>query len=252
MEAPRGRNLPDPAATNERLKLYRAAVADVAKAEGVPFIDVFASTLSAYEEATKPLTINGVHLDESGNKELARQIVWRLAPGNAAGKEPSLTRLHQAVRDKNFYWFNRYRTVDGYSIFGGRADLRFTDGQTNRVVAQREMQVLDVMTANRDKRIWAVAQGNDLVVDDANTPPLIPVKTNKPGAGPNGEHLFLDGEQSIGQMTVGKNLKVNLFASEKEFPELAKPVQMSFDSHGRLWVACWPTYPHLETEGGNE
>jgi putative heme-binding domain-containing protein len=45
-------------------------------------------------------------------------------------------------------------------------------------------------------------------------------------------------------MTIAKRLKVNLFASEKEFPELAKPVQMSFDARGRLWVACWPTYPH--------
>ena len=70
------------------------------------------------------------------------------------------------------------------------------------------------------------------------------MKTNKPGAGPNGEHLFLGGEEAIGQMTMGKGLKVNLFASEREFPELAKPVQMSFDSRGRLWVACWPTYPH--------
>ena len=52
------------------------------------------------------------------------------------------------------------------------------------------MEVLDVMTANRDKRIWAVAQGGDLAVDDANTPPFIPVKTNKPGTGPNGDaHL---------------------------------------------------------------
>ena len=100
------------------------------------------------------------------------------------------------------------------------------------------------MTANRDQRIWAVAQGNDLVVDDSNTPPFIPVKTNKPGRGPHGEHLFLSGEEAIGQMTLGKNLKVNLFASEQRFPELAKPVQMSFDSRGRLWVACWPTYPH--------
>ena len=45
-------------------------------------------------------------------------------------------------------------------------------------------------------------------------------------------------------MTVAKGLKVNLFASEKEFPELAKPVQMAFDTKGRLWVAVWPTYPH--------
>ena len=45
-------------------------------------------------------------------------------------------------------------------------------------------------------------------------------------------------------MTVAKGMKVNLFASEKEFPELAKPVQMAFDAKGRLWVAAWPSYPH--------
>ena len=38
-------------------------------------------------------------------------------------------------------------------------------------------------------------------------------------------------------MTIEKGLKVELFASEKEFPELVKPVQMSFDTKGRLWVA---------------
>ena len=45
-------------------------------------------------------------------------------------------------------------------------------------------------------------------------------------------------------MTVAKGMKVNLFASEKEFPELVNPVQMAFDTKGRLWVAVWPTYPH--------
>ena len=45
-------------------------------------------------------------------------------------------------------------------------------------------------------------------------------------------------------MTVHKNMKVELFADETMFPELVKPVQMSFDTKGRLWVACWRTYPH--------
>ena len=45
------------------------------------------------------------------------------------------------------------------------------------------MEVLDVMTANRDKRIWAVAQGGDLKVDDSNTPAVHPGETNKPGPG---------------------------------------------------------------------
>ncbi len=47
-------------------------------------------------------------------------------------------------------------------------------------------------------------------------------------------------------MTVHKGLKVSLFASEKEFPELVKPVQMSFDTKGRLWVAAWKNYPHWQ------
>ncbi len=244
VEAPRGRDLPDPSATNERLKLYTAAMAALAKADGIAFVNLFAPSLALYEKSAQPLTINGVHLNDVGNRQLAEVILDRIAPGPKVANATNLDKLRLAVLDKNFTWFNRYRTVNGYSIFGGRAALRFTDGQTNRVVAQREMEVLDVMTANRDQRIWTVAQGQDLAVDDANTPPFIPVKTNKPGPGPHGEHLFLSGEEAIGQMTVGKNLKVNLFASEKEFPELAKPVQMSFDSKGRLWVACWPTYPH--------
>ena len=51
-------------------------------------------------------------------------------------------------------------------------------------------------------------------------------------------------EAAIARMTVGAGLSVNLFADEARFPALANPVQMSFDTRGRLWVACWPSYPH--------
>ena len=47
-------------------------------------------------------------------------------------------------------------------------------------------------------------------------------------------------------MKLGPGLKVELFASEKEFPELVKPVQMAFDTRGRLWVAAWKNYPHWQ------
>ena len=244
VEAPRGRDLPDAAPANARLKLYTAAMAEVAAAARVNFVNIFGPSTTLYGSSEKPLTINGIHLNDEGGRQLAYEILEKLAPGSSRVNAGRLAQLRAAVLDKNFTWFNRYRTVNGYSIFGGRADLRFVGGQTNRVVAQREMEVLDVMTANRDERIWAVAQGNALAVKDDNLPPFIPVKTNKPGPGPNGEHVFLSGEEAIGQMTLDRNLEINLFASEKEFPELAKPVQMSFDAKGRLWVACWPTYPH--------
>jgi putative heme-binding domain-containing protein len=239
-------NLPDGRANNERLQRYTAAMAEVAKANNVPFVDLFQPTRELYAKASQPLTINGVHLTEQGNWEVARIIDRALFPNESElTRDPqSFEKLRQAVLDKNFYWFNRYRTVDGYSIYGGRADLRFVNGQTNREVAQREMEVLDVMTGNRDQRVWAAARGEDLKVDDGDTPPFIPVITNKPGTGPNGTHLFLSGEEAITKMTVAKGMKVTLFASEKEFPELAKPVQMQFDTRGRLWVAVWPSYPH--------
>jgi len=238
-------NLPDGKANNARLELYTKAMADVARANGVLFVDLFGPTRVAYERDERPWTINGVHLNEHGNRRLAEIIDAALFDGAAPRRtERELETLRQAVLAKNFTWFNRYRTTDGYSIYGGRADLRFVRGQTNREVMQREMEVLDVMTNNRDKGIWAAAQGRPVVIDDSNTPPFIPVETNKPGPLAGGKHLFLSGEQAIEKMTLGKGLKINLFASEKEFPELVNPVQMAFDTQGRLWVAAWPTYPH--------
>ncbi len=240
-------NLPDGAENNKRLELYTTAMAEVAKANSIPFVDLYHPSLDLYAKAARPLTINGVHLTPEGDRQIAEVIDQALFSNDPAPKRDteSLEKLRQAVLDKNFTWFNRYRTVDGYSIYGGRADLKFApDQQTNREVAQREMEVLDVMTANRDKGVWSVAQGGEYKVDDSDTPPFIPVKTNIPGKGPNGEHLFLSGEDEIKTMTVAKNMKVNLFADEKMFPELQKPVQMSWDTKGRLWVAVWPSYPH--------
>jgi glucose/arabinose dehydrogenase len=100
------------------------------------------------------------------------------------------------------------------------------------------------MTANRDRKVWAVAQGTDFTVDDSNAPEFIPVKTNFPGTNPDGSHVFLGGEEAIGKMKVGEGMKVELFASEEQFPELINPVQMAFDPAGRLFVCAWPSYPH--------
>jgi hypothetical protein len=239
-------NLPDGRATNSNLALYTEAMKRVAAYHGVPFADLFHPSLDLYARSEPHLTINGVHLNDRGDRLVAESIEASLFPAGPERTldEAALERLRTAVLDKNFHGYHRYRVVDGYSVYGGRAGLKFVDGQTNREVMDREFEVLDVMTANRDRRVWAVARGGDLEVDDANTPPFIPVKTNKPGPGPDGKHLFLGGEEAIGKMTVHEGMRVNLFASEERFPELANPVQMAFDARGRLWVAVMPSYPH--------
>src|SRR5262249_14915758 len=132
-----------------------------------------------------------------------------------------------------------------YNVYGGRSYEKY-NGQTNRVVMDREMEILDVMTANRDKRIWAVARGGDLKVDDSNTPPFIPTTTNKPGPLPGGKYAFLGGEEAIKKRRLGRGLGITLSAWGEQWPERAKPVQMQFDNKGRLWVAVWPSYPHYK------
>ncbi len=251
------RRLPDGKGNNVRLQMYSASMAKAAKACDVPFVDLF--TAPSERQLRGKLndvgfTINGIHLNEVGARWVAHDIIRQLGlPESTVGEDVQFERIRPAVNDKDFHWFQRYRTTDGYSIYGGRADLKFVNNQTNREVAQREMEVLDVMTANRDKVIWAAAQGQAIKPDDSNLPSFIPVITNKPGTGPNGEHIYLSGEESIRRMTVAQGLKVELFASEEQFPELAKPVQMTWDAKGRLWVAVWPTYPHWKpTEPMND
>lgn len=253
------RNLPDGSENNERLRLYSNAMYEVAKAHQVTFVDLFTPTLNRYGKTKQPLTINGVHLNDYGDREVAAMIERSLFPQATEAQHDwsALEKLRAAVLDKNFHWYHRYRTTDGYSTYGDRAFLRFIDGQSNYEVVQRELEVLDVMTSNRDRRVWNVAQSllgkkqNSFhrmnpwpPVDDSNTPPFIAVKTNKPGAGPNGTHIFLSGEEEITKMQLGKGLKINLFASEELFGELVEPVQMAFDTKGRLWVGAWPSYPH--------
>jgi putative heme-binding domain-containing protein len=240
-------NLPRGGEHNKNLALYSAAMKEVAAAKGVHFVDLFTPTQARYAAATERLTINGVHFTDAGNRVLAEVIDAALFPVPGANGPPPaevLARVRPAVVEKNALWFQRYRATDGYSTFGGRAWLQFVNRQSNYEVGQRELEIIDQMVRNRDKVVWAAARGQSLKADDSNLPPHIPVVTNKPGKGPNGTHLFLTGEESLAAMTVGKGLKVQLFADEKTFPDLINPVQMAWSPDGKLYVAVWPTYPH--------
>ncbi|MCY2933758.1 MAG: GDSL-type esterase/lipase family protein [Planctomycetota bacterium] len=237
-------NLPDGSEHNPRLKMYTTAMKEVAADNHAQFVDLFSPTSALFAKSAKPLTINGIHPSADGNRQLAEVIEKGLfGSANEVGAQKVET-IRAGVLEKNHFWYNRYRTTDGYSIYGGRADLKFVNGQTNRVVMDREMEILDVMTANRDKRVWALSQGSDLKVDDSNTPGFVPVVTNKPGPLSGGAHPYLNGQDAIAKMKLPADFQVNLFADETMFPEMANPVQMAFDTKGRLFVAVWPSYPH--------
>ena len=248
------------AETNHRIKRYADAMREVAIAKHVLFIDLYSPTEAFSQQApgnspARPITINGIHLNERGDMWTAVYALDQLIKGPRSAEQgewwKTLEPLRKTVVDKNFYWFNRYRVTDGYSTYGDRAFLKFAEGPggygeglSNYTVGQRELEVLDVLTANRDRAVWDVAQGKKSDPYDKNLPELIPVISNKPGPLEGGQHIFLGGEEAIGKMTVADGLKVELFASEEQFPELINPVQLAFDPKGRLWVAAWAMYPH--------
>jgi glucose/arabinose dehydrogenase/azurin/lysophospholipase L1-like esterase len=242
-------NFPDPTATNANVQLYAAAMAEVAKANGVQFVDLFAPTKDLFAAAAKEgksLTLDGHYLTEEADKLLA-PVMFR---GIFDETPPSgdFEKLRAAINDKSAEWHSRYRTIDGYNVYGGRSKMAYESGKngpkiTNFQVMQEEMSQRDVMTANRDKRVWAVAQGKDIAVDDSNLPPVTKIGTNEPGPNPDGSWPYLSGEEAISKMKLAKGCKVTLFASEEQFPELVNPLQMAFDTKGRLWISAWHNYP---------
>ncbi len=234
-------HLPDGTENNEKLALYTEMMQKVCEAKGVLFVDLFTPTMRYYSVTKEPMTMNGIHLTDYGNKVVAGEIVRKLFPGKTA--QAPVEKLREAVLDKNYHWFSRYRVVDGYNVYGGRSKLAWHD-QSNADVMNREMEIFDVKTANRDKRIWAIAQGGDLEVSDDNLPEEVAVETNKKGPNPDGSWPYLGGAEAIEKMKIHEGMEVNLFASEEKFPRLVNPVQMAVDTDSRLWVSVWPSYPH--------
>jgi len=52
----------------------------------------------------------------------------------------------------------------------------------------------------------------------------------------------IDPENERKSFQVAEGLEVNLFAGD---PQMAKPIQICFDTKGRLWAACSSTYPQV-------
>jgi putative membrane-bound dehydrogenase-like protein len=250
-EDTRNPNVPNGKAHNIQLEAYTKATEAAANQAGVAFVDLFHPSLELYKQAKTPLTINGVHLTEEGNRQIAEVIATALA-GHSVSASSSMEPLRQAVLDKDNHWNNRYRARDGNDVWGSRSTLTFTNDQSNAVVLQHELSMLDIMTLNRDPIVWAAANGKEAKPDDSNVPKPIEVISNVGGGSKSSNAMkegtlnYISGEEGIKHMAVAKGFEVTLFADESKFPQMVNPVQLQFDTKGRLWAAVWPTYPKWE------
>ncbi len=233
-------DLPDGKKENANLALYTEAMREVAARNGVQFVDAFAPSRAWYEESQEPLTIDGLQLTDAGYARfaalLADEIFGKTAPKAARYRD----QIRAAVLEKDWMWHNDFKIPNGVHVFGRRHKPFGPDNYPAEIVKIREM------TAIRDQAVWSAARGEkmDVAAADAKTSKLPPVETNYKVSEKNGDLRYLYGAEALAKFKMAPGYKIDLFASEKEFKDLANPAQIAFDNRGRLWVATLPSYPH--------
>ena len=231
-------DLPNGKQENANLALYSQAMKEVAVKNKVHFVDAFSPSKEWFETSDKSLTIDGSQLTDAGYAKFSTLLTNEVFGKAEAKAEANRALVHAAVMEKNWMWHNDLKIPNGVHVYGRRFNPFGPDNYPAELAKIREM------TAIRDSAIWQAAKGEkmDVAASDAKTLVLPPVKTNY-NPEKNGSMEYLYGDEAVSKLKVAPGYKIELFASEKEFTNLAKPNQLSFDNKGRLWLTTMPTYP---------
>ena len=232
-------DLPNGEKENVNLKLYAEAMNEVANANHVTFVDAFTPSKKWFQ-SSEALTIDGSQLSEQGYAKFSKFLVDDIfGQRKQEVKKVNRQLVQDAVKEKNWMWLKDFKIPNGVHVYGRRYN---PFGPANYPA---EIEKIRELTGIRDQAIWKATRGEvlDLATEDSKTSTLPHVKTNYDTQG-KGAPEYLYGKDVLAKFHVAPGYKVELFASEVEFPDLANPVQLSFDNKGRLWVATMPTYPH--------
>ncbi len=219
---------PDPARRNGEIKSYLNVMSSIAKSRKIQFIDLFEFSKAQYASNGKSLTENGIHLNPYGHELIADQLSRNIL-GDQIYDGMDKKRIESvawAVSRKAQYVSTVVRPVNTVLYFGVR-------GRANEYNA--EIPRYHELINKSDERIHAMARDRTLNFDSSPLT-LDPLFEREPAKLPSPE-------QMLKSFKVAEGYEVNLFASEKEFPELRNPEQIAFDSLGRLWVVTMPSFP---------
>lgn len=247
-ESADSRFLPNGTDENKRLAVYSVAVEQIAKDRKLAFVDLFNPTLKLFgQQPALQYTINGCHLNEEGDKAIAKLLVAELLKADESKLSLDKTngtfeKLRAAVNDKSWVHLQDYRMLNGWYVYGGR---RTWDKETFPLEYAKIRRMAEV----RDQYCWDIAQGKSVPTTprDDNTGELFVPQTRfgdpRQKYSEAEELRYLSPDEFIAQTKVPEGFKIQLFADETKFPDIAKPVQLNFDNKGRAWLACMPTYP---------
>lgn len=220
---------PDLTIRNADVRAYVEAVQAITRQRSAVFVDVFTPLLNRPSSEPR-LTDDGIHLNATGQRIVAGIIAEKLGvePSSSVPRET----LRDAIAEKNELWSDLWRPANWSFAFGDRVQHPFGKPGGGRPFLKDEMSSLMPMVEQAEARIHALARGEDVPALKAMKPILPP------------EEKALTPEEELATFTLADGYECHLFASEKD--GVIKPTQMSWDERGRLFVACSPTYPHVE------
>ena len=228
-------DLPDGKKENENLAMYVEVIKQVAAARGVGFIDLMEPTRKLYEEIKEPLTINGFSLNDLGDRRVSTILANELYQQEQMLLKTDPDRVRKLVNEKAWFWQNDHRMLNGVHVYGRRwkpyGDFNYP----------QEIEKIREMTVNRDLAVWRtlVNESPKLEEEDAKTRKLDEVTTNF-----TQPIKYLREKEALKSFKLMEGFEIGMFASEEDFPDIANPMQMTFDNKGRLWVCTMPSYPH--------
>ena len=219
---------PEAGRRNSEIRTYVRIMSEVSSESGARLVDLFTPSLAAYSKGEVPLTTNGIHLNDQGYAMIAR-VLSRELLGEETYAKLDFARAEvvaQEVRRKAQHVASVVRPVNTVLYFGVRGRAHEYDAEIPR---------FHELISRSDALIHAMIADRSMAFNPAplTLPPLVertPTKLPSP-------------DEMLKSFRIADGYEVNLFASEKEFPELRNPEQIAFDSRGRLWVVTMPSFP---------
>ena len=230
----------DVAKRNGDIKLYSDAMSKIAKKHDVQFIDLYTPSLELFKNSDKKYTFDGQLLSPLGSQQIGKMLAEGIAGKDAIkainDEAVGFKATKELVSRKAQEVAQAYHPSNGISYYGLRA---------RSYEYAPEIPHYLKLANTLDQAIWTQAKNLnkelkkpklEVLIADSNTS-----NTSKPRYG-LGEIKSV--EEDLKDFTLAKGFEINCFADSRDYPELINPLQINFDSKGRLWVACYASYPH--------
>ena len=202
---------PDMAPRTTAAAAATAELQRIAAELAVPIVSFF----DGVPAGERGLTDNGIHWNAQGYARGAAIMAEQLSlPATVLSAAQQQT-LREAIVAKNKFHFFQWRFQNWMYLAGSRR------AEQGRMTA--ELPLFDASIAAAEARIATLAGGEAVPVAD---------EPQRPEA--------LEPQRPLPEFQAAEGVQIGLFA---ENPLIGKPVQISFDERGRMWVVCSSSYP---------